>query len=179
MLQAFVLGDKQDSERKMNMSKRMNGIGIILSVFAFLAVIWLTQKPVYADPVIINSLAELNSAIEQSSSANPTQVSINNNLTITDSVNIPAGKGIEITGGSLTVSDDKRLNVRGTLILSGGSITVKSDGAIRITDGTLTMNGGQITKTEDGEAVYLNDGTFTMNGGRSVLAALTWIVRYI
>ena len=164
VLQAFVLGDKQDSERKMNMSKRMNGIGIILSVFAFLAVIWLTQKPVYADPVIINSLAELNSAIEQSSSANPTQVNINN-LTITDNVSIPAGKGIEITGGSLTVSDDKRLNVRGTLILSGGSITVKSDGAIRITDGTLTMNGGQITKTEDGEAVYLTDGTFTMNGG--------------
>ena len=168
VLQAFLLGNNQGFERKENMSKRMNGIGIILSAVAFLAVIWLTQKPVYADPAVVevSSFDDLRSEINSSDANNPKKIKITSSISCTG-LEIGSGKGIEIVDGVLNEGTKILIETGGVLILSGsGTINYNGQDMAVNCRGSFTMTGGVINIDAGTRGVYVNGGTFLMSGGQ-------------
>jgi hypothetical protein len=95
------------------------------------------------------------------------------------------GDGINVTEGSISIygqstgADKGQLNIyaqsgintnNGSVTINGGQVTATGDGTysvgINTNNGTVTINGGQVTVTGDDDGIFTDDGDVTINGGQ-------------
>ncbi|MHB9293610.1 hypothetical protein Holit_02737 [Hollandina sp. SP2] len=102
-------------------------------------------------------------------------LTLDNNLTLqcytTSQVRVNSGGTLVMNDGS-KISRSAVVVSNGTFTMNGGEIsgntaTSYRGGGVYVSNGAFTMNGGEISGStaSDGGGVYVSTGTFTMNGG--------------
>jgi hypothetical protein len=134
---------------------------------------------VSTDTFTVTSEFELITAIDRASSGESVVVTIGNDVVLTNSLVIPAGKNITlvsaVSDGRTTfrlvgVTGQSTISVDGTLVLGQLVVTHEKgdsgNGVIVNPDGTLTLVGGEIvSNTANCGGGVWNDGTFILSWG--------------
>ena len=155
------------------MSKRKSCVSIILSLVLVLSTFTFFGSKSEAATVTVTSVAELQQAINNSSG--DTEIVLANDMQLTATVTIPAGKSITLQGGVTLTRTSSAIAFD---IKEGGSLTwqdIKLDGnakdtnyksAVIINQGKLTINGGEIKNVRSNSAMV---GIVTAKGPNAVL----------
>ena len=155
------------------MSKRKSCVSIILSLVLVLSTFTFFGSKSEAATVTVTSVAELQQAINNSSG--DTEIVLANDMQLTATVTIPAGKSITLQGGVTLTRTSSAIAFD---IKEGGSLTwqdIKLDGNAKDTNyksavinnqGKLTINGGEIKNVRSNSAMV---GIVTAKGPNAVL----------
>ena len=155
------------------MSKRKSCVSIILSLVLGLSTFTFFGSKSEAATVTVTSVAELQQAINNSSG--DTEIVLANDMQLTATVTIPAGKSITLQGGVTLTRTSSAIAFD---IKEGGSLTwqdIKLDGNAKDTNyksavinnqGKLTINGGEIKNVRSNSPMV---GIVTAKGPNAVL----------
>lgn len=155
------------------MSKRKSCVSIILSLVLVLSTFTFFGSKSEAATVTVTSVAELQQAINNSSG--DTEIVLANDMQLTATVTIPAGKSITLQGGVTLTRTSSAIAFD---IKEGGSLTwqdIKLDGNAKDTNyksavinnqGKLTINGGEIKNVRSNSGMV---GIVTAKGPNAVL----------
>ena len=155
------------------MSKRKSCVSILLTLVLVLSTFTLFGVRSEAATVTVTSVAELQQAINNSSGE--TEIVLANDMQLTATVTIPAGKSITLQGGVTLTRTSSAIAFD---IKEGGSLTwqdIKLDGNAKDTNyksavinnqGKLTINGGEIKNVRSSSAMV---GIVTTKGPNAVL----------
>ena len=155
------------------MSKRKSCVSIMLSLVLVLSTFTFFGTKSEAATVTVTSVAELQQAINNSSG--DTEIVLANDMQLTATVTIPAGKSITLQGGVTLTRTSSAIAFD---IKEGGSLTwqdIKLDGNAKDTNyksavinnqGKLTINGGEIKNVRSNSAMV---GIVTAKGPNAVL----------
>ena len=155
------------------MSKRKSCVSIMLSLVLVLSTFTFFGSKSEAATVTVTSVAELQQAINNSSG--DTEIVLANDMQLTATVTIPAGKSITLQGGVTLTRTSSAIAFD---IKEGGSLTwqdIKLDGNAKDTNyksavinnqGKLTINGGEIKNVRSNSAMV---GIVTAKGPNAVL----------
>ena len=155
------------------MSKRKSCVSIILSLVLVLSTFTFFGSKSEAATVTVTSVAELQQAINNSSG--DTEIVLANDMQLTATVTIPAGKSITLQGGVTLTRTSSAIAFD---IKEGGSLTwqdIKLDGNAKDTNyksavinnqGKLTINGGEIKNVRSNSPMV---GIVTAKGPNAVL----------
>ena len=155
------------------MSKRKSCVSILLTLVLVLSTFTFFGVRSEAATVTVTSVAELQQAINNSSGE--TEIVLANDMQLTATVTIPAGKSITLQGGVTLTRTSSAIAFD---IKEGGSLTwqdIKLDGNAKDTNyksavinnqGKLTINGGEIKNVRSNSAMV---GIVTAKGPNAVL----------
>ena len=175
---------KKEIEKKGRLAKKAgNFLVALLTAFLFLVPLS-GQFTVNAADITVNDESDLINAI--SGASGPTIITLSQDIALTDTVMIPAGKVITLVSGNggpfSLIGDDKDIIIvekNGMLTL--GSKVDGKDGIILtreagkkgrglVVRGVGVMNSGEISNNtagnKSGGGIFVDSATFTMNGGR-------------
>ena len=155
------------------MSKRKSCVSILLTLVLVISTFTLFGVRSEAATVTVTSVAELQQAINNSSGE--TEIVLANDMQLTATVTVPAGKSITLQGGVTLTRTSSAIAFD---IKEGGSLTwqdIKLDGNAKDTNyksavinnqGKLTINGGEIKNVRSNSAMV---GIVTAKGPNAVL----------
>jgi TRAP-type C4-dicarboxylate transport system permease small subunit len=153
---------------------------LLFSLFSCVSVMGVAGSYWYGDNVVrVNDESELKNAVNNALSGVQIVISLDNNVTLTESLNIPTGKNIILDSSGfdgftlIGVAGQSTIVVDGMLTLGRLYVTHESGdrgrGVIVSSFGVFIMVYGEIygnSVSGDGGGVYVMDGgSFTMSGG--------------
>lgn len=124
-----------------------------------------TPTPEVSEGTVVKSEAELNAAIAAAPETEPATIILDEDISLTATVSIPANKNIVITtaGKEVTISRDGAM--KGNMFQTEGSLTLQSGTAEDGTAaGSITVSGYLDGNKADGSIVNVTGGVFVMNG---------------
>lgn len=125
----------------------------------------ITPTPEISEGTVVKSEAELNAAIAAAPETEPSNIILDEDLSLTATVSIPANKNIIITTAGKDVSISRDGAMKGNMFQVEGNFTLQSgkteDGA---TAGSITVSGYLDGNKADGAIINVSGGVFVMDG---------------